>query len=88
MSEIPEDVKRQAMQTFADADLVETVREAVEIIARAIMAERARCAGVAHALEKGILKFAKDDADPERIVMHKIGADTARHIAVAIERGN
>lgn len=48
MSELPEDVKRQATQIFADSDLVETVPEAVEIIARAIMAERYRCANVGY----------------------------------------
>lgn len=85
MSEIPEDVMRAASKWTAQCYQSETGTwfDVRDVIARAILAERRRCAAIAHA---GVIEPEDDEeAGDDDWLIRTVGNGLATRIASAIE---
>jgi hypothetical protein len=69
MTDIPEDIRKRATQCFADVDFVDTVPEAIEIIAQALTEERQtqrdRAVKILVGIADILAKRVTDNATPE-----------------------
>jgi len=88
MSEIPEDVMFIARAVVLEADFPHRATNLAEVFARAIMAERERCAGISDALGDREDVAAIEVFDATLTPIYRRGERVAREIAEAIRRGN
>ncbi|MCG7507036.1 hypothetical protein [Mesorhizobium retamae] len=91
MNEIPEDVATQARIAISgwtiDDGTVFQFDQCAHSVARAILAERKRCAGLARSWEATARKLAEEEKDGERALYHHLAADMASNVASSIESG-
>lgn len=84
--------EKSAREALGDRSIVDgTVfrfEECAKSVARAIMAERERCADIADFLAKTAKDWAQSHGDPEASAMHRIQGAAAEFIAADIRRGN